>query len=113
MLGLYLAVVLAMTPAAAPAPQPLPSVVVNGVLFRAVEFDTAKAVWRNLAVTVTADRLDAWRALDATSKNAYAALMIQTYRSGLRYSGDVKLSFIDEHNTTLDQYLWTAPAGNK
>jgi len=93
----------------APAAKPLPPVVINGVLFRAVEFDTAKVVWRNLAVTVTADRLAAWRALPEATKRAYADQMIATYRAGMKFEQDIKLSFIDEQNATLDQYLWTAP----
>jgi threonine dehydrogenase-like Zn-dependent dehydrogenase len=99
--------------AAAPAARPLGPVVINGVLFRAVEFDTGKAVWRNLAITVTSNHLDDWRALPAAIKSTYAEQMIDNYRAGMKYDRDIKLTFTDEHNATLDQYLWTPPAPDR
>jgi hypothetical protein len=96
--------------AATPSAKPLAPVVINGVLFRAVEFDTGKAVWRNLAITIVPAQLAAWRALPATTKNSYAQSMIDAYRAGMNYGRDIKLTFVDERNATLDQYLWTPPA---
>jgi hypothetical protein len=96
-----------------PSAKALAPVIINGVLFRAVEFDTGKAVWRNLAITVAPDHIEAWRALPVPIKNSYAEQMIDTYRVGLKFSRDVKLTFVDESNATLDQYLWTPPAERK
>jgi hypothetical protein len=33
---------------------------INGVLIVGVEYDTPAAVWRDLGVTVTADRITQW-----------------------------------------------------
>lgn len=93
--------------------KPLAPVIINGVLFRAVEFDTGSVVWRNLAVTVTTDRLAAWRALSIPVKNSYAEQMIDNYRVGMKYGHDIKLTFVDERSATLDQYLWTPPPERK
>ncbi len=94
---------------AAPQARKLPPVIVNGVLFEAVEFDTAKAMWRNLAVTIKAEQLAAWKALPVQTKNGYAQQMIDNYRTGLNFAGNVKLTFVDEQRATLDQYIWTPP----
>jgi hypothetical protein len=99
--------------ASRPSAQPLAPVVINGVLFRGVEFDTGKAVWRNLAITVTSDHLDDWRGLPAAIKGSYAEQMIDCYRTGTKYGRDIKLTFVDERNATLDQYLWTPPTGGR
>jgi hypothetical protein len=95
--------------AATPSAKPLAPVVINGVLFRAVEFDSGKAIWRNLAITIVSARLAAWQALPAATKSSYAQLMIDTYRAGMNYGRDIKLTFVDDRNATLDQYLWTPP----
>ncbi len=94
---------------AAPQARKLPPVIVNGVLFEAVEFDTAKAVWRNLAVTIKPEQLAAWKALPVQTKNGYAQQLIDNYRTGLNFAGNVKLTFVDEQRATLDQYIWTPP----
>jgi hypothetical protein len=96
-----------------PSAKALAPVVINGVLFRAVEFDTGKALWRNLAITVTPDHIETWRALPAPIKYGYAEQMVGTYRAGLRFSRDIKLTFVDETNATLDQYLWTSPRAER
>jgi hypothetical protein len=97
----------AVAPAAAsPIAQRLAPVVINGVQFEAVEFDTDRAVWRNLAVTVTNDHLAAWQALSAGARAAYAQQMATLYRAGMKYDRDIKLSFVDEGHAVLDQYVW-------
>jgi len=89
-----------------PIAQRLAPVVINGVQFEAVEFDTDRAVWRNLAVTVTNDHLATWKALSAAARAAYAQQMATLYRSGMKYDKDIKLSFVDEQHAVLDQYVW-------
>lgn len=101
------------TVAAATEAKPLAPVVINGVLYRAVEFNSGKAVWRNLAITILSDRLAAWRALPAATKSNYAQMMIDTYRAGMNYGRDIKLTFVDERSATLDQYLWTPPVAER
>jgi uncharacterized protein with FMN-binding domain len=99
----------ATTAQAVPQARKLPAVIVNGVLFEAVEFDTAKAAWRNLAVTIKAEQLAAWKALPVQTKNGYAQQLIDNYRTGLNFAGNLKLTFVDEQRATLDQYIWTPP----
>ncbi|HEY5341637.1 MAG TPA: hypothetical protein VIK27_11465 [Candidatus Aquilonibacter sp.] len=95
---------------AAPAAKVLPSLIINGVLFAAVEYDVGAKTWRNLAIVVTRERVAQWRALSPAVKAQYAQHMIDDYRAGTRYAADIKLTFVDERNATLDQYLWTPPA---
>ena len=96
--------------ASAPPARHLPDVIVNDVLFNAVEYGTTPLPWRNLAITIKADRLAAWIALPQDVKDRYAQAMIDTYRAGLHYAGNVKLSFVDEHQSVVTQYVWTPPA---
>ena len=96
--------------ATAPRAKPLPSLIINGVLFTAVEYDARASTWRNLAIVVTRERAAQWRALSPAVKAQYAQHMIDDYRAGTKYAADIKLTFIDESNATLDQYLWTPPA---
>jgi hypothetical protein len=96
--------------ASTPPARPLPDVIVNDVLFNAVEYGTTPLPWRNLAITIKADRLAAWIALPQDVKDRYAQAMIDTYRAGLHYAGNVKLSFVDEHQSVVTQYVWTPPA---
>jgi hypothetical protein len=70
-------------------------------------------VWRNLTITVASDHLADWRALAAAAKAQYAQTMIDNYRSGMKYGRDIKLTFIDDHIATLDQYLWTSPVAER
>ena len=85
-------------------------VIVNDVLYNGVEYETKPLPWRNLAITIKADRLAAWIALPQDMKDRYAQAMIDTYRAGLHYAGNVKLSFVDEHQSVVTQYVWTPPA---
>ena len=96
--------------ASMPPAKYLPDVIVNDVLFNAVEYGTMPLPWRNLAITIKADRLAAWIALPQDVKDRYAQAMIDTYRAGLHYAGNVKLSFVDEHQSVVTQYVWTPPA---
>jgi hypothetical protein len=96
--------------ASTPPARLLPDVIVNDVLFNGVEYLTAPLPWRNLAVTIKGDRLAAWIALPQDVKDRYAQSAIDTYRAGLHYAGNVKLSFVDEQQNIVTQYVWTPPA---
>jgi hypothetical protein len=37
----------------------------------------------------------------------YAQKIIDQYRAGTGFAGNIKLTFMTEQNLTLDQYLWT------
>jgi hypothetical protein len=99
--------------ASTPPAKALPDVIVNDVLFNAVEYGTTPLPWRNLAITIKADRLAAWIALPQDVKDHYAQTMIDTYRAGLHYAGNVKLSFVDEQQGVVTQYVWTPPVPAK
>jgi hypothetical protein len=83
------------------------------VLFNAVEYGTTPLPWRNLAITIKAEHLAAWIALPQDVKDRYAQTMIDTYRAGLHYAGNLKLSFVDEKKSIVTQYVWTPPAPAK
>jgi len=125
-LGLILAAASSL-PSASPSPSPspssgaavaragpvttaLPPVVINGIYMQAVQIAATPVTWRNIAITVTSTHVQAWRALTTSAKSSYAQQMIDLYRTGTKFAGNIKLTFIDEQNGTLDQYLWTPPA---